>query len=249
MFYTEYLTENTGVNYTREEKSNWLKKLLELDSLPKIADEPLVAHITRQFLLAAHGKKHRPPQLIAFAGGPGAGKSFLYEAMKSKGQLPPDSVIHDPDLVMQAIPQYLEEARREPVDAFKKWELPARQLANNILMSALLAGYNIIYMRTFALADSLNFVHAAKILGYQVTLHVLTCDLEVALARAKARERQTRRHIPPAVLAQRHQAVLNLIPELIKIADHYFIYENNGGRLSSPRRREIIPKRQEENLA
>jgi predicted ABC-type ATPase len=209
------------------EKTKWLRKLLEIDSLPKIADEQLISTITMQFLLGAQGRKQKPPKLIGFAGGPGSGKSFLYEEMKAKGQLPVDAVIHDPDLVMEAIPQYMEEALRDPMEAFKKWELPARQLANDILMKALLAGYNIIYIRTFALSDSLNFVRAAKTLGYQFELHLVTCDLEVALSRAKEREKQTKRHIPPEILAQRHQAVLNLIPNIIMAADRYFIYENN----------------------
>lgn len=231
LFYKKHPTENSiWANDTREEKTAWLRKLLAIDSLPKIADEQLVTNISRQFLFAAQGRKQNLPQLIAFAGGPGAGKFFLYEQMKNKGQLPRDAVIHDPDLVMQSIPQYLEEAISDPVAAFEKWELPARQLANDILMKALFAGYNIIYLRTFALADSLNFVQAAKIFGYQFELHLLTCNLDVALARAKKRERQTKRHIPPKILEQRHQEVLNLIADLIKIADSYFIYENSWDR-------------------
>lgn len=230
-FYKKLLAENSiWANYAREEKTRWLRKLLEVDSLPKIADEQLVSNITLKFLLGAQGRKQSHPQLIGFGGGPGAGKSFLYEDMKTKSQLPIDAVIHDPDLVMQSIPQYIEEAMRDPVEAFKKWELPARQLANDILMKALLAGYNIIYMRTFALADSLNFVHAAKNLGYKFDIHLVTCELEVALTRAKERESKTKRHIPSETLAQRHQAVLSLIPDIVRIADNYFIYENNDDR-------------------
>ena len=45
-----------------------------------------------------------PPRLIAIGGGPGSGKSFFYEVMKQKGQLPDGFVMHDPDLVMESIP-------------------------------------------------------------------------------------------------------------------------------------------------
>jgi len=90
-------------NYERKEKTSLLRKLLELDSLPKIIDPQEVDSITAKFLFAANNKRQAFPQLIGIGGGPGAGKSFLYDHMKSKGMLPADSVIHDPDLVMQFI--------------------------------------------------------------------------------------------------------------------------------------------------
>lgn len=206
---------------------NRLRKLLELDSLPKIADQRVAKEITAQFLSAASGKNQASPQLIGIGGGPCAGKSFLYEQMKAAGKLAADAVIHDPDLVMQSIPEYREDAKRNPVAAFGKWELTARQLANEVLLEALLAKYHIIYLRTFALSDSLQFVHAAKECGYRFDAHIVTCDLDVALARAKEREKETKRHIPPETLIQRHEAVLKLIPVITQIADSYFIYENS----------------------
>jgi predicted ABC-type ATPase len=205
----------------------WLREALELDSLPRIEDSRLAKNLTMQFLLPANGQKQNHPQLIGIGGGPGAGKSFLYDLMKAEGTLVLDAVIHDPDVVMQSIPQYRDEASINPVAAFKKWELPARQLANEILLKALLARYNIIYMRTFALPDSLHFVRAAKTCGYQFDAHMVTCDLEIALKRAKEREKITKRHIPLETIAYRHESVLRLIPDIMNIADSYFIYENN----------------------
>lgn len=215
--------ENCG----QEEKVRELRNILELDSLPKIDDQQVVKNITAQFLLPAQGQKPNSPQLLGIGGGPCSGKSFLYEHMSAEGKLAAGAVVHDPDLVMQSIPEYREDASKDPIAAFEKWELPARQLANEILLQALLAGYHIIYMRSFAMTESLNFVHAARTFGYGFDAHIVTCDLDVALTRAKERERQTKRHMPPETLIQRHQAVLALIPEIANMADNYFIYENS----------------------
>lgn len=226
--YRNILLENSiWQDYERVERTNRLRKLLELDSLPKVMDSQIARDITIKFLFAANGKKQPFPQLIGIGGGPGAGKSFTYDNMRKEGLLPVDAIIHDPDLVMQSIPQYREDAAINPEEAFKKWELPARQLANYILLKALLSGYNIIYIRSFALSDSLNFVRAAKAFGYKFDVHMITCDLKIALDRAKERESITKRHIPPETLVQRHKAVLELIPEIISISDSYYIYENN----------------------
>ena len=226
--------------YARQETINGLRKSLEIDSLPRITNTQLVSDITMHFLSAAQGRKQSSPQLIGFGGGPGAGKSFLYEKMKTKGQLPKNAVLHDPDLVMQSIPQYREDAMSDPVSAFKNWELPARQLAHEILLKALVAGYHIIYIRTFTLPDSLRFAYAVKTFGYTFDMHLVTCDLDVAQTRARERENKTKRHIPPEAVTQRHQAFLRLMPDIIRIADRYFIYENNE--------HEYVPTLEEVNL-
>jgi predicted ABC-type ATPase len=92
---------------------------------------------------------------------------------------------------------------------------------------------HIIYMRTFALSDSLNFVRAAIQFGYKFDVNIMTCDINIALDRAKEREKTTKRHVPETLI-QRHNAVLKLIPDIISIADKYFIYENsNDGSFST----------------
>lgn len=218
---------NIWNNYENENMIRELRELLELDSLPNILDQQIANDLTIKFLFPAHGKKQSFPQLIGIGGGPGSGKTFFYECMRDKCAFPTEAVIHDPDLVMQSIPEYKKDALIDPVKAFEKWELPARQLANNILLKALLAKYNIIYIRSFALADSLKFVKAAKEFGYKFDVHIMTCEEKIALDRAEERERITKRHIPPNTLIQRHKAVLDLIPNITSLADNYFIYENN----------------------
>ncbi|HEV2614817.1 MAG TPA: zeta toxin family protein [Gammaproteobacteria bacterium] len=169
-------------------------------------------------------KPHKnTPQLICIAGGPGSGKSYFYESLKSRGEIPTDAVIHDPDLIMEAMPEYQKDAKHDPAKAFERWELPARQRANEILIEALNARYTIVYIRSFALPDSLEFIQHAKQLGYEITMNILFCDLHTAIRRVKNRER----YLSIETLVQRHEAVEVILPELMRIADKYYFYENN----------------------
>jgi predicted ABC-type ATPase len=204
-----------------------LTSLLMMESLPKIEDPLIRKKLTDQFLLTARYKKQAVPHLFAIGGGSGSGKSFFYENMKAKGLLPVDSVIHDPDLVMQSIPQYQEDANINSVKAFERWELPALQLANEILLKALIAKYNIIYMRSFALSDSLKFTRYAKTAGYKIDIHILTCNHDIAISRVQERDRVSKRHLPIETVVQRHEAVSRLLPDIKNVSDNYFIYENN----------------------
>lgn len=213
--------------FLTQEKISQLRQLLRVDVLPKIMDQESRVAVTNHFLAAANKKTQALPKILAIGGGPGSGKSLFCENLKMKKQLPKDAVLHDPDLVMKSIPQYRAEANKDPVKAFKNWELPALQLANEILLNALIARYNIIYQRTFALPESLKFIHFAKAVGYQVHTHMLICEHDIVLARAKEREKITKRHIPSEILLQRHEVIAKLLPDIENASDSYFCYENN----------------------
>jgi predicted ABC-type ATPase len=208
-----------------------LRNLLKLDSLPAIGDPFLCETITDQFLSTANEIMQPDPRIVAIGGGPGAGKSYFYELLKAKGRVPKESVMSDPDLIMQAIPQYQQAITHHPVKAFEHWELPARQLTNDILLKALMARYHIVYMRSFALPDSLEFIHQAKMLGYKVDIHLLICDVTIAMSRSQEREKMTKRHLPKETLVQRHAAVSRLLSDIKDAADNFYFYENNHNGL------------------
>lgn len=213
------------MNTPAQEMIEKLRVLLDLDSLPKIQDQVLRKKLSDQFLLDA--ETQTTPQLFAIGGGPGSGKSYFYEKLKLKNQLPANAVIHDPDLVMQLIPGYQADANIDPVKAFERWELPARQLANEILFQATVARYNIIYIKSFALEESLNLVSFLKKIKYKVDIHMLICHHDIALERVLEREKISKRHIPKELLLQRHEKVLQLLPEIRVVSDNYYCYENN----------------------
>ena len=204
-----------------------LVTILGIDSLPNSIDPVIRTQLIDQFLLTADYKKQDIPHFCAIGGGSGSGKSYFYDTMKAKGLLPLNSVLYDPDLVMLLIPQYQEEALQDPAQAFKRWELPSRQLANELLLHALIARHNITYLRSFALPDSLTVTRYAKSMGYTVDIHLLRCTQEIAISRVQKREQVTKRHIPIETVIQRHEAVTQLLPDIKEVADNYFIYENN----------------------
>lgn len=215
-----------NANFTQKTIEH-LRKVLDLDALPKVKDPVIRKEVADHFLLPAQAKQQKHPEILGIGGGPGSGKDFYYERLKATGRIPAHSVIHDPDSVMQCLPQYQNMARINPVMAFRQWELPARQLANEILYMAIIARYHIIYLRSFALSDSLEFMRCAKNLGYRINIHMLTCDHDVALVRSQKREKTANRHFPPEKLIQRHKAVSRGLPEIECVADHYFLYENS----------------------
>ncbi len=215
------------MNINTQDMITILRNILMIDTLPKIEDQYIKKKIIDQFYTDINKKKQEIPKLLAIGGGPASGKSLFYESLKEKGQLPLNSIIHDPDLIMQSIPQYQMEANINPENAFKNWELVALQLANEILFKAIIAKYNIVYMRTFALPDSLSFVQYAKSVGYNINIHILSCNHNIAISRALEREKTNKRHIPVEKLLQRHENVSKLLPDIIEISDNYFFYENN----------------------
>lgn len=203
-----------------------LRDILRLDQLPIVEDPILRTKVMRQFLPTA-GQKPDTPSLTAIGGGPGAGKSYFYDLLSAQGKLPLNAALHDPDLVMLSLPGYQADAVTDPVLAFKRWEAPALQLANDILLEALMARHHIVYLRSFALVDSMAFVRQARELGYHISTHVMTCSDETAFARVSTREKETRRHVPRETTLERHATVRQHLPHIREMSDCYFLYENN----------------------
>ena len=168
------------------------------------------------------------PQLIAIGGGPGAGKSFFYEYLNQYAQLPDGYILHDPDALLQSIPEYHEDYNQDPIGAFQRWELLARRMSHELLLEALVNGHSVVYVRTLAYADSLDLIdYCKRVLGYKVTIHLLTCPVDLAIQRAIARQDALNRHLSSELIIQRHKTVTAHLPRLRKMADHYFQYDNS----------------------
>ena len=103
----------------------------------------------------------------------------------------------------------------------------ARQLANETLDNALLNKQHIVYVRSLALSDSLLFIKRVKLAGYCIDVHLLLCDIKVAISRVQTRELQIKRHLPTKTIKERHEMVYSLLPEIKNSADRFFTYENN----------------------
>jgi len=79
-------------------------------------------------------------------------------------------------------------------------------------------------------------------MGYRFEAHIVTCNIDVALARAAKRESETKRHIPPQVLIERHNMILKLLPEIEVLAESFEIYQNDFNNYKIPQKTTINSK-------
>ncbi len=202
-----------------------LGTILQISQLPSLASD--VQSVLRGQFPMPRPDPSASPQLIAIGGGPGAGKSYFYEHLKAQTSLPKTHVLHDPDVIMQAIPEYQRDYRVDPIQAFQQWELPARHMSHTLLLDAVMQGQTIVYLRSLALADSLLLLKYLKNIGYEIIIHLLTCTMSTALRRIDERQASIHRHLPQDLIVQRHNAVMAHIPSLQSIADRYCQYDNS----------------------
>ena len=75
---------------------------------------------------------------------------------------------------------------------------------------------------------NLKLLKKAKAEGYFIRcIYVLTCDLNINVARVKSRESQGGHGVPEDKIISRYEKALDLIPELVKVCDVMHIYDNS----------------------
>ncbi len=169
------------------------------------------------------GQRPSPrPVAIAMAGGVAAGKSTVLRWLFAQRRVPAGAHLHDPDALMQRLPGFVREAAQDPRRAFATWERPARWVAEEALRRALELRADVCLDRGLLLPDSPALVQDLKERRYRLTIYHVACPLEVALARARRREQQTGRHVPEAVIMERHGRIAELLPTYIAAADELF---------------------------
>ena len=163
--------------------------------------------------------------LYIFCGPPGAGKSEL----RSRVFPDTDLHIHDPDMVMKAMPEYQSCLSEEGAEvAFAKWELPARNKAIELLEKEILDGNDIIYDRSCALQDSVDFLNRVKSQGYKLHFRVTLANEDVLKERAAQRDADENRFTPDTVIRERNNDFLKLLPKYRAMADSMIIFNNNS---------------------
>jgi predicted kinase len=174
------------------------------------------------------------PTIFAIAGSPASGKtSFIRERIK-ENCFPEDVFIHDCDAVMTSLEGYQADLQSlGSIQAFQNWELPAREIAENLLMEAVREKKNIIYDRSCALPSSYTFLKdLVENHGYTLIMHVLYVTKENAFFRAEKRERTTGRHIPKDTLLERMIGIKTLWPSYLKLAKFCYLHDSNERSLN-----------------
>ena len=169
------------------------------------------------------------PIIFAVAGIPASGKSsFIQEKMK-ENFFPEEVFIHDCDAVMDSLKGYQSDLQSlGSAIAFQNWELPARALAESMLMEAIHARQNIIYDRSCALPSSYLFLkEVVELHRYTLVMHVLDVSKEEAHSRAKEREKETGRQVPEEFFLERKKGLKALWPAYLKLAKQCCVYDSN----------------------
>ena len=169
------------------------------------------------------------PIIFAVAGIPASGKSSFIQKKIREKFFPEEVFIHDCDAVMASLKGYQSDLQSlGSAIAFQNWEVPARALAESMLMEAVHAKKNIIYDRSCALQSSYLFLkEVVELHRYTLVMHVLTVSNEAALFRAKEREKETGRQVPKDFFLERKKGLKALWPAYLKLAKQCYLYDSN----------------------
>lgn len=141
------------------------------------------------------------PEFVHMLGIPAAGKSTYYKANKDKYC---DYVFVGFDFIMMAHPGYQNDVLSlGSIEAFKKWELPARIAGYELLRRAIETKKNIFFDHGGTPKCHQELLKNVKALGYTTKMFYIYCDVETAIKRAKIREIDTKRHTPEEMIRER----------------------------------------------
>lgn len=200
-------------------------------SLPRRA---LHAALVRFFMGSARPvAPGEQPVIVAMAGGGGAGKSTILNALRSRGEFDISNAVQvNADDIKELIPEY------ETLRAMGDSRAAAIVHEESSHVSTLLmqrampdAGkgpfYNILFDGTLSNGPkSLTLIARWKATGYHVRIVGVTIDPKEAIIRAFLRARTSGRWVPLAVLAEAHNGFNEHIKEYSRVADSYNLFDN-----------------------
>lgn len=166
----------------------------------------------RYILKAYMGRtaKTDSPRLIHLCGIPGSGKTtYAGEFI----ELNKDFAWLQFDAVMQALAGYREDCKSKGLEeAFRRWELPARNIGYHVLQLLLEERRNILFDHSATDRRHIMIIAKAKCMGYVTEMHHMECDLETALERVRRRESIIERHTPENLLHERKELLAEILP-------------------------------------
>jgi len=188
----------------------------------------------RQSHMAQAKKAQEKPHLYVIAGANGAGKSTLRNMLFDDKSLPVTALHHDPDNVMTSLTGYIKDTQDADhahmlAEAFDKWELPARELSEEILNHAITEQTDIIYERSCGVAGSLEFISEMKEKhGYEIIFYMVFTPLRIAAQRAQTRMKKEGRFTPESIIQERAQALYDQLEDFLELSDKAYLYDNAG---------------------
>lgn len=185
---------------------------------------PSEEFVTNLLLKPSFTAKH-VPTVYAMAGIPAAGKSTFVEMMQSKGEFPKEAFILNPDLVLNSLPEYIEDCKNSGAEkAFNTWDIPCRDLAYNLFEKAANHKLDIIKDMGNARLENIEKLQHLKKSGYCIKVFFIYLNTDIAIKRMQERER----HTPVEMIVERAASLKTLVTDLQNVADVFQAYDNSG---------------------
>lgn len=178
-------------------------------------------NIIESFIKSAVSKSK--PRLFQVSGVPGVGKTTYVKKFEADYD-----VFVSFDSIMEKIPQYAEDLKRiGSVEAFKKWEMPARVTGYELLKRCLDKKLNIILEHSGVNEAHIQLFQNIKTLGYNTEIAFLKCSFGKSVERCSKRELETQRHTPEELIKNRFVLIDEYEKKYKEIADKIYIVDTN----------------------
>lgn len=162
----------------------------------------------------------KTPTFVQVSGIPGAGKSTFCKRVYQ------DSVLVQFDAIMAQIPTYMKDCERLGlVQAFAKWEMPARVIGYEVLRRLIAKKCSFVLEHSGTNAAHLKMMNVLKNQGYTTRLDFLYCDVAEACRRVVEREKHIARHTPLALIQERSAKIMSYLEQYKALADVVNVYD------------------------
>lgn len=163
--------------------------------------------------------------ILAIGGSAGSGKTSW---RKMHWRHLDNVYVHDMDEELLQLPGYQKDVKEKGlVAAFENWRVIARDLADEKMHFAILAGRNIVYDRTCGAEESYRDLRLAKDHDYRIDLTGLCVDLDVAYQRVLHREKEVGRTVTKAQLEEYRARFSALWPLYLSFVDSAVLYDTS----------------------
>jgi len=176
--------------------------------------QKLHEQITSKFIKGA--QKQTRPIFHLMGGGPASGKSVLMK--QGKANLPPSSVIIDPDEIKKELPEYTKLVKKKDPMASTFVHEEASMVSKELLNRSGNDSFNTVLDGTgdSSLEKLTDKINKMKAKGMYISADYVTVDIDTALQRNLDRFNETGRAVPTTYLIENHKSISQVVPQAIK---------------------------------